>query len=66
METVVGPPRHTRAQSITTITSLYELIEAVQKAVGPENDELVVSIVMDLLRSGRIKFLPYPGVSHCN
>jgi len=66
METVVASPRRTGQQYITTTTSLYELIEAVQNAVGPENDDLVVAIVMDLLRSGRIKFLRHTGENHCN
>lgn len=66
MATVVVPPCHTRQPGIKTTTSLYELIEAVQKAVGPENDDLVVAIIMDLMRSGRIKCLRHTGVSHCN
>ena len=66
METVVVPPCNPRQRRIKTTTSLYELMEAVQQTVGPEDDELVVAIVMDLLRSGRIRFLRHTGVSHCN
>lgn len=66
MATVVVPPCSTRQQRTKTTTSLYELIDAVQKTVGPENDDLVVAIVMDLMRSGRIRFLRHTGVSHCN
>jgi hypothetical protein len=57
MDTVVASPRHPRTPSTTTLTSLYELIAAMQRAVGPDNDTLVVAIVMELLRSGRITFL---------
>jgi hypothetical protein len=48
------------------MTNLYELIEAVQNQVGPENDELVVATVMYLLRAGRATFLSNMGTSHCN
>ena len=48
------------------MTNLYELIEAVQNQVGPENDELVIAIVMYLLRDGRATFLYNMGASHCN
>ena len=48
------------------MTNLYELIEAVQNQVGPENDELVVATVMYLLRAGRATFLYNMGASHCN
>ena len=66
MAAVVVPPCRTGPQHIETTTNLYELIEAIQEVVGPENDDLVVAIVMDLVRSGRIKFLRHRGVSHCN
>ena len=64
METVVVPPRRTRQQGLTT--SLYDLIEAIQNTVGPEDDDLVVATVVYLLRTGRIRFLHNLGVGHCN
>ena len=66
MKTIVKPPSNTTQRSTTVTTSLYELIEAVQSQVGPENDELVVATVMYLLRAGRATFLYNMGVSHCN
>ena len=66
MQTVLKPPLNTTQKSKTITTSLYELIEAVQNQVGPENDELVVATVMYLLRAGRATFLYNMGASHCN
>ena len=53
MKTVLTPPSNPTQGSTTVTTNLYELIEAVQNEVGPENDELVVATVMYLLRAGR-------------
>jgi hypothetical protein len=37
-------------------TTLYDVIADLQTAVGPEEDALVVAIVADWLRSGRLSF----------
>jgi hypothetical protein len=66
MQTVLKPPLNTTQRSRTITTNLYELVEAVQTAIGSENDELVVATVMSVLRSGRATFLKSLGVSHCN
>jgi hypothetical protein len=66
MKTTLKPPLSTTQHSTTVTTNLYELIEAVQHQVGPENDELVVATVMYLLRAGRATFLHNMGASHCN
>ena len=66
MKTILKPPLHTTHRSITVTTSLYELIEAVQNQVGPEDNELVVATIMHLLRAGRATFLYNMGASHCN
>lgn len=66
METALVPPCSTRPQSTPITTSLYELVEALQDEVGPENDDLVVATVMYLLRSQRIKFLRDPEANYCN
>ena len=66
MQTVLKPPLSTVQKSRTITTSLYELLEAVQTTIGPENDELVVATVMYVLRSGRATFLNSMGASHCN
>ena len=41
----------------TIVTTLYDLIEATQEAIAPEDDALVTPIVMHLLRWGRMSFL---------
>ena len=66
MKTILKPPLNTSRRSITIKTNLYELVEAVQNQVGPENDELVVATVMYLLRAGRATFRYNLGASHCN
>jgi hypothetical protein len=66
METMLKPPLKPTQKPATVTTNLYELIEAVQNQVGPENDELVVATVMYLLRTGNATFLSNPGASHCN
>ena len=38
-------------------TTLYELIEALNQEVHPEEDWIVADAVMDLFRSGRARFL---------
>lgn len=38
-------------------TTLYDLMEAMQDAAGPETDDLVVASVEELWRAGRIAFL---------
>ena len=65
METLL-PPCSTSQQSSTVTTSLYELMEALQNAVGPENDALVVATVVYLLRSQIIRFFHDMEASHCN
>ena len=66
MKTALVPTCSTRPQSTTITTSLYALIEALQNEVGPENDALVVAIVVYLLRSRHVRFLRNPGASECN
>ena len=38
-------------------TTLYELIEALNQEVHPEEDWIVADAVMDLFKSGRARFL---------
>ena len=66
MQTMLTPPRNTTQKSTTLTTNLYELIEAVQKQVGSENDELVVATVIHLLRTGNATFLRSKAASYCN
>ncbi len=42
MQTVLKPPLNTTQKSKTITTSLYELIETVQREIGSENDKLGV------------------------
>ena len=66
MKTMLKPPLHTTQRSTTITTNLYELVEAVQNQLGPENDELVVAMVMYLLRAGRATFLYSMGTRYCD
>ena len=66
METILKPPLKPTQRPATVTTNLYELIEAVQNQVGPENDELVVATVMYILHTRRATFLHNTGASHCN
>jgi hypothetical protein len=42
-------------------TTLFDLVEAINEEVGPEEDHLVSEIVLDLLDRGRIRFLNPKG-----
>ena len=44
-------------QTHSESTTLRELIEAINEEVPPEKDHLVAQIVLDLLDTGRIKFI---------
>ena len=47
---------------VTTITTtLRDLIRAIQEGVEPEEDHLVAKVVLDLLETGRIRFLKPKG-----
>jgi hypothetical protein len=43
------------SKTITTKTSLYRLIEAIQEEVSPRDDALVVALVSHLLSTGSIR-----------
>ena len=62
----VLPQCSTRQPCTAITTSLYELIEALQNEVGPEDDDLVVATVAYLWRSQRLRLLRYTRTSHCN
>jgi len=47
-------------KTTTTKTTLYRLIEEIQKDVPPEADALVVAVVSHLSDTGRMR-LPSPG-----
>jgi hypothetical protein len=38
-------------------TTLYDLIDAISRALPADEEDLVVATVLHLLRSGRIRFL---------
>ncbi len=57
-------PDETR-QPKTIRTTLYDLIEALNDEVKPEEADLVVPVIMHLLRTGRITF-PGQNVEHVN
>jgi hypothetical protein len=56
-DTLSDPSVATKQRTQTIITTLYDLIDAVNTTVGPENEELVVAIVAQMLHSGRVRFL---------
>ena len=66
MQTVLKPPLSTPQKPQKITTTLYELVEKIQTAVGSEHDELVVATVMDILRSRRATFLNRVETYHCN
>ncbi len=45
-------------------TSLYNLIDTVRRAAGPDDENLVPSVVAHLLRSGKLKL--YCEGNHCS
>ena len=51
------------------ITTLYDVIAAIQDGLSPDDDTLVVATVVDLLRSGRLAWRGQasgrPGLSRC-
>jgi hypothetical protein len=44
-------------ESVIIKTTLYDLIEAINNEVPPEEEALVVAAVIDLFKSGRVRFL---------
>jgi hypothetical protein len=50
------PERSTTVAPTRVTTTLYNVIAALQTVVEPEEDDLVVAIVADWLRSGRLRF----------
>lgn len=42
-------------------TTLYDLMQAMQDAAGPDAEDLVVDAVVQLLRRGRIRFISQPA-----
>jgi hypothetical protein len=44
-------------ESVIIRTTLYDLIEAMNSQVPPEEDALVVAAVVDLFKSGRARFV---------
>jgi hypothetical protein len=48
-------------EPVIITTTLYDLIEAINSEVSPEEDALVIATVMALLNSGRVRFLGEQG-----
>jgi hypothetical protein len=66
METVLISPEPPQCTSTSVMPSLYDLIEALQDAAGPDGDALVVAAVMQMMASGRLTFPHRVGTSQCN
>jgi hypothetical protein len=47
-------------EPVSVKTTLYDLIEAINSEVSPEEEALVIATVMALLKSGRVRFLSDP------
>ncbi len=52
----VSPERNLNLPSITVETSLFELIEAIQKRFGSDDDALVVEVLSGILENAKIRF----------
>ena len=50
------PERRTAITPTRVTTTLYDVMAALQSVVEPEEDEVVVAIVADWFRSGRLRF----------
>jgi hypothetical protein len=57
MNTVLETKKRPESEPALVMTTLYDLIEAMQDEASPEADDFVVTAVMELLRTGRIAFL---------
>lgn len=51
----------TNAELTTITTTLRDLIGAIQEEVEPEEDHLIAEVVLDLVDTGRIRFLNPKG-----
>jgi hypothetical protein len=49
------PERSTAVAPTRVTTTLYDVMAALQTVVEPEEDDVVVAIVADWLRSGRLR-----------
>jgi hypothetical protein len=50
-------PKHSPEASSTRVTTtLYDVLAALQAVIEPEEDDVVVAIVAEWLRSGRLRF----------
>lgn len=64
METVaMRLAEHQRSATMTT--TLYDLVAAIQAAVEPDQEELVVPIVSHMLHAGHVTFLRNARLPHC-
>ena len=48
----------------STRTTLFDVISALQDVTGPDDDATVVAAVVDMLQTGRIRFLDEAEESH--
>lgn len=62
MPSAASDTRQEEFEGFTILTSLRDLIEAIEDEVGPREDPLVAEIVLDLLEAGRIRFTDPRGL----
>lgn len=44
-------------------TTLYDLVETLQEMLEPDDDALIVALVIDWLQAGRLRFQQQPTMS---
>lgn len=59
MKTATDPSPDATRSNATIRTTLYDLIEAINDEIGPDEEQLVVATVVHLLQTGRVRFLEY-------
>mgnify|MGYP000477439055 CR=1 FL=1 len=49
------------SENATITTTLHDLIEVIEDEVGPAEDPFIAEIVLDLIETGRIRFVDPRG-----
>jgi hypothetical protein len=60
MNSIIDEFTDDEKKTVSIRTTLYDLIDAISRALPADEEELVVATVVHLLRSGRIRFLGNP------
>ena len=49
------------SENSAIMTTLRDLVEVIEEEVGPKEDPLVAEIILDLIETGRIRFMDPRG-----